>query len=787
MVQSALFTQIQYPEVRTIDSVDHGKEVSPLAVEILSHFYLVAIGSENYDFSTQYRVVSFPIYLLSREGSKVKAKIGVLEIKTADLVSAYDGQVLDPNRLGEPLWFSFVNEAFLSRSDTQLDPQSRLLVSEVPEEGVGMSDSDETLLEKSEEGVPDEALDLQKPTVPSTSQAQKQQQAKTAELEDLFTQDWEFQLPIALPEETENEDRESRKAYQKSASNHWIENFMKNNHYAIVDNEGGGDCFFAVIRDAFKSIGKKTSVAKLRAELAKHATAQVYDQYRELFFNYQGEIENLTKQQKQIAKAHKDLGTMAKKSADLNEQKRLVEEGKAMKVQFDQLKNQLREIRELLKEVEFMKGVDSLEKLRRVIQTTEYWADTWAIGVLEKSLNIKVVLFSEESFHDGATTNVLLCGQLNEEIASFSPQYYVLSSYSGNHYRLITYKHRSIFGFEEIPYGVKILIVNKCLERNAGAYYVIPAFREFKRELGIDADEGAPILFSTAAVVAIASEKTETEISIQEQADAYVQKSLDLNAEIVFQFHSNADVKKKPGKGSGERFPEIGSEKKSTVLRTDFTALAAIPQWRRKLDDGWMGVSKTETAASSTAEEAESSGVFQTPDGHRWASVEHYFHASKFRKTNADFYLKFALDTEGGKGGEFSRNLKLARLAAEPFGTVEKSALKSADQKTQEEAESLDQSYGIDLKPKKASKGGSKEYKRDAKIKIDPDFFGGRHLEERMLALRAKFTQNMDLGVLLKETKNAVLVQYHLGKEPVTDYALMRVRAELMITVTTVG
>jgi hypothetical protein len=209
--------------------------------------------------------------------------------------------------------------------------------------------------------------------------------------------------------------------------------------------------------------------------------------------------------------------------------------------------------------------------------------------------------------------------------------------------------------------------------------------------------------------------------------------------------------------GKNETIPEDKKEM--------YAELQAIPEWRKKLSNFWVQPF--------------------TLDNMTWASVEHYFHASKFRKMNPDFYAQFALDGGvAGKGGEFSRNLKLARLAGEPFGTLEKTAVKNSEKDLATSAEEMDEQYQVVMDKKKVSGGGAaKEYKRDARIKIDPDFFGGRHLDERTLALRAKFTQNMDLGVLLKETKRAVLRQYHLGKEPVTDYSLMRVRDELIHSV----
>ena len=37
-------------------------------------------------------------------------------------------------------------------------------------------------------------------------------------------------------------------------------NFFKNDKYGIKDNEGGGDCLFCTVRDAFQSIGVIASI-----------------------------------------------------------------------------------------------------------------------------------------------------------------------------------------------------------------------------------------------------------------------------------------------------------------------------------------------------------------------------------------------------------------------------------------------------------------------------------------------------------------------------------------------
>jgi hypothetical protein len=254
-----------------------------------------------------------------------------------------------------------------------------------------------------------------------------------------------------------------------------------------------------------------------------------------------------------------------------------------------------------------------------------YWADTWAISTLEKKLNIKVIILSEEAFEYGDLDSVLNCGQLNdvelEKEGNFNPEYYIITCYTGNHYKLISYKQKRIFKYREIPYDVKVMVINKCMEKNAGPYYLIEDFRKLKNSFGLDADEGSP----------------------EEKEDEYLNRDL-YDKDIVFMFHANSNVSPKAGKGSGEKIDEM--------RLTDFNMLNKIKEWRKKLDDSWM--------------------VQITVDNHRWSSVEHYYLGSQFKKGFPDFYQQFSLDSST----DISKDIVIARAAAGKTGKLKEKVLR---------------------------------------------------------------------------------------------------------------
>ena len=136
--------------------------------------------------------------------------------------------------------------------------------------------------------------------------------------------------------------------------------------------------------------------------------------------------------------------------------------------------------------------------------------------------------------------------------------------------------------------------MNKCIERNSGAFQYISKFRDFQsNKLGIK--------------------------PYKEKEDDYLSEYSDLfNPNTVFQFYNKSSADHAPGKGSGEKINEKDMK--------EFIDLRKIKGWRRMLDD-------------------EYNTTFHLKNK-RWQTVEHYYQAAKFEKGYPDLFSSFALDSD---------------------------------------------------------------------------------------------------------------------------------------------
>ena len=112
---------------------------------------------------------------------------------------------------------------------------------------------------------------------------------------------------------------------------------MKNKSFDIIDNEGGVDCLFATIRDAFSNIAQQTSINKLRKKLSEEATQEVFDEYKEQYDMYNASIVRDTNQIKQLANEYELYKQRITQTIDRDEQKAIIIQAKEVKKEHDRL------------------------------------------------------------------------------------------------------------------------------------------------------------------------------------------------------------------------------------------------------------------------------------------------------------------------------------------------------------------------------------------------------------------------------------------------------------------
>jgi len=595
MVVSKINKRISYPELKTIPQIDIKKTLELYQIEVQDIEIVIAIGSPNKDFEDD-DIIYYPIYLVNKENKVIQ--IGVYEIESNQFVSMYsDDNELIIDNFDDALIFSFVNKQMLN--DMRLKPEFQ------------MNDYDYD----DDEDDDDRNSSLNYKSKVVSSKIYK----IPVERQNLFTLASDAPPEIELISEESKEDaKDITDKYHFNESDLWIQKCMKNKLYTIQDVEANGDCFFATIRDAFASIGQTTTVLKLRKRLSEEVTQDMFQTYSELFLQTSIEAKENKDALKKVNENIKRVAETFKNTLNIDEKRKLSAEATKLKSEKQRIANEVKLAISLLNEYKFMKGVNSIEKLKAKILKPDYWADDWAVSTMEPILNIKLILLSSEEFNNSNSCDMVLnCGQMNTSLLRsdvFMPEFYIILEYTGNHYKLVNYKNKSLLKFNEIPYDIKMLVISKCLEKNSGSFSYIPDFISLQNSL--------PNI-SNKPVIENAYTNT-------------INGNL-FDDDIVFAFNINSTNKKLPGKGiGGETIPESKAR--------EFSELHAIDQWRNKLSNMWVQEFIL--------------------DDHKWSSVEHYYQASKFKRQNPEFYLTFSLDS----GTEMARDPEIAKGAGSKGG-----------------------------------------------------------------------------------------------------------------------
>ena len=628
MVYSQIDKSIEYSNSRNVEETDISHESPIYYGEIYTKSVKFILGKPNNSY-IENNIVYFNIYLVNVEPeNKIYSRIGVYEIETDKYSMTVDeNDNIDFSLFNAPILLEETREILKSYIyDTEKSKSKSKSKSKTT------SKSKTSSLDSEERALLEDAIREEVEEIEEIEDKDKERDSRQKEqLEEVVASSRSL-----LKEQTMEEAEEDKRIYKSDGDTTWIERFMRNNNYGIIDNEGGGECLFAVIRDGLDKIDKKISVQDLRRKVADEATEEVFTNYKYRYDMFMETYRILSGELKDLVKKNREMKETIKKLTIKAEQQKLLKEATATAQRYKHAKQEYDITKEYIEEYSFMKNVNTLADFKKVLTTCDFWADAWAISTLERVLNLKLIILSHQQFDADDLANVLQCGAINdrvlEERGVFNPTHYILTEYTGSHYKLITYKQRGALQFKELPFDIKELIKNKCLEREAGPFYIIPEFRDYKH--GIPQQEVGDLKDEKSRSKSKASDYNKDD---DKGDDMDALKINDLyDDDVVFKFYESSNDKPLPGKGSGETIP---AEKVK-----DYAELAKIKSWRKKLSNFW----------------AESPFKLE---GFTWASVEHFYQANKFKR-HQDFYKQFTIESNS----ELSKDPVLAKAAGSKTG-----------------------------------------------------------------------------------------------------------------------
>ena len=451
-----------------------------------------------------------------------------------------------------------------------------------------------------------------------------------------------FRVEDDVEEEEEDEDDEDEKEdgtkqdekIVKESNDTWVKTYMNDTKYRLIDNLPNGDCFFLALVKALKTKDIHTSVKDLRNRLSEEITQEHFENYKGRYNDFNKEAQRLYTQGTAIKESRKTYEASVKKNKkDAKKVKQLLSEYKTQQAKFLDIQKEIKVIKQLLDKVDFMKNVNNLQEMREKIKEREYYADEMSISIMERVLNVKLIILSGDYYEEGNESNVIMCldpDKILKRIGKFLPDNYIILENKGNHYRGIFIEDQGAFTYDELDDNLKEKLIEKCLQNKNSTLYLIPEFKE--------------IYDKTVKPNELELDKSKEE---EKQIDIDIESSKHYDDNVVFKFYGTILGKNKlPGKGADEKIPPDNE--------VEYLDLGKMDNWRRKLSNDYVG----------------EDGHFEY-DGKKWASITHLYEGSKFKTNSPEFYGQFSLDSES----EISKKISKAKIMGKEISTQRPSSI----------------------------------------------------------------------------------------------------------------
>lgn len=335
----------------------------------------------------------------------------------------------------------------------------------------------------------------------------------------------------------------------------WIQKLMNDDNYNLINTEteyigGKNDCLYTALKIALSDIRIYMSVTSMKEKVIDNITNEVFHYYKNNYDDIINNIYNTKLLLKDLTDKNNFFQNEIKKTTVRNEKLNLIRYAEDNIKLFNNKKRDLVYLTKKYKKYIYMNGIDNIRNFKNIIISHSFIQDEWLISMLEKELNIKIILFSENEFSYNDIDNVIYTktSELVDK-KEYNPKYYILISYKNDKFNLITYNHRCIFTFNQLDKKIKDMIIDKIQERNGGIYEYIQDFKNYMNNNNI-------ILKNM--------------FDLNEKSDLY-------HGDTIFKIYDNAICEYEPGEGIGEKLDK--SEK------NNYTNLLSYNSWRKDLYD----------------------------------------------------------------------------------------------------------------------------------------------------------------------------------------------------------